>query len=154
MLRSAPPKKREVVDFILFVYSSHTVKSPLSLAEWEIVDDFIMSRMAKQAPDDRLIVRIANSGYDAGHKCSFIACRDLKSQDWCKAVVRGIGWLSGLRRLTFRAWAKGEQPETRCCRLFFPSRFNNFEEDSLVPLIKKHNPPPPQRGSNYSKGVQ
>ena len=138
---STPPKKREVVDFILFVYSSHTVKSPLSLAEWEIVDDSIMSRMAKQAPDDPLLVRIANSGYDAAHKCGFIACRDLESQDWCKAVVRGIGWLSGLGRLTFRAWAKGEQPETRLCRLFFPSRFDKLEEDSLVPLIKKHNPP-------------
>ena len=151
---STPPKKRELVEHILFVYSSHVMKSPLSPDEWKMVDDSIMEKMASQDPGDPLVVRIANSGYDKAHKCGFIACRDLDSQNWCKAVVRGIHDSSGsARRMAYRAWAKGEQPETRTCRLFFPSRFDKLTEETLIILLKKHNSPL-QRGDLKLNNVE
>jgi hypothetical protein len=90
--------------------------------------------MADQAPDDPVLVRIANSGYDAAHRCGYIACRDLASENWCKNLI-GMG---GIGR--FRAWAKGEHPVVRTCRLFFPSRFDALSDDKLILLLKRHNP--------------
>ena len=42
--------------------------------------------------------------------------------------------------MAFRAWSKGEQPEVRLCRLFFPTRFDCLADDRLIPLLRKHNP--------------
>ena len=72
------------------------------------------------------------------HSCGFIACRDLTSANWCKAAILDMGKTD---TLLFRAWSKGEQPEIRRCRLFFPSRFDRIGEDVIIPLLIKHNPP-------------
>ena len=129
-----PPKAREVVSNILHVYSSQVSKNPISHEEWLGIDSLLIEAMADQAPDDPVLVRIANSGYDAAHRCGYIACRDLASENWCKNLI-GVG---GIGR--FRAWAKGEHPVVRTCRLFFPSRFDALSDDKLILLLKRHNP--------------
>ena len=131
-----PPKARVLVDNILYVYKSLVAKRPLGANEWHLIDAALMGAMAAQDPNTDPI-RIANSGYDAAHRCGFIACRDLASANWCKRAIHDMG----TQNLIFRAWAKGEQPETRICRLFFPTRFDRIGEDALIPLLVKHNPP-------------
>ena len=128
----SPPKARELVPNILYIYSTAVSKKPLSLFDWEGIDNFLIRKLAAQGSEGTR-VRIAHSGYDAAHKCGFIACRDLASENWVKSAVRG--------GTCFRAWSKGEQPEVRLCRLFFPSRFDCLSDDLLVPLLVKHNPP-------------
>ena len=132
-----PPKGKVMVENILYVYRSRTTKRPLSSSEWEHIDDALIEAQAvldlNAAP-----IRIVNSGYDAAHRCGFIACRDLISANWCKAAILDMGKTD---TLLFRAWSKGEQPETRRCRLFFPSRFDRIGEDAIIPLLIKHNPP-------------
>ena len=132
-----PPRARVLVEHILYVYGSVVAKRPLSPQDWELVDEELIGALATM---DYLTtpVRIVNSGYDATHRCGFIACRDLASANWCKSAILGMGG-NGMK--TFRAWAKGEQPEVRLCRLFFPSRFDKIGEDAIVPLLIKHNPP-------------
>ena len=134
---SSPPKnRREIVENILFVYATHTTKAPLSLSNWGLIDKGLIELLVNQDPTNPTMARIANSGYDAAHRCGFIACRDKASEDWCKAAIRRIS-SGGI----FRAWAKGEQPETRLVRLFFPSRFDQLSEEQLIPLIKRYNAP-------------
>ena len=128
----SPPKPRDLVQNILYVYSTKITKKPLSFEDWTVVDNHLIERLNAQHPDDPTLVRIANSGYDKAHKCGFIACRDQASEAWVKAA---------LRITIFRAWSKGEQPEVRLCRLFFPARFDCLHDDRLIPLLRKHNPP-------------
>ena len=128
----SPPKPRDHVQNILYVYSTKITKKPLSFEDWTVVDNHLIERLNAQHPDDPTLVRIANSGYDKAHKCGFIACRDQASEAWVKAA---------LRITIFRAWSKGEQPEVRLCRLFFPARFDCLHDDRLIPLLRKHNPP-------------
>ena len=136
-----PPKPREMVDNILFVYSTWTAKAPLTPGDWGRIDDFLIGEINGLDPANPRMIRIANSGYDSGHKCGFIACRDLDSANWCKASIHSLGGSLSGKGGFFRAWSKGEQPETRLCRLFFPHRFDKICEDQLVPLLKRHNPP-------------
>ena len=145
-----PPKAREMVEHILFVYSSWTNKAPINPREWGLIDSHLIGMELKQDPADPLI-RIANSGYDAAHRCGFIACRDQASADRCKSAIRGIGDPQSGK--AFRAWAKGEQPEARLCRLFFPTRFDSLSELLLIDLLKKHNPPL-QKGTLVLKNVE
>ena len=147
----SPPKPRVMVEHILFVYSTWTNKAPIDSKDWGIVDSHLIGRELVRSPSDPLI-RIANSGYDATHRCGFIACRDQASAEWCQAAIRGIGGPQYGVRGAFRAWAKGEQPEARLCRLFFPSRFDSLAEDTLIVSLKKHNPPL-QQGTLIPKGV-
>ena len=136
---SSPPKvRREIVENILFVYSTRTSKAPLSSQDWGLIDEHLIGMLAGQNPDSHVVVRIANSGYDKTHKCGFIACRDLESANWCKAAVLQLGGNSG--SVAFRAWAKGEQPEARPCRLFFPTRFDKLDDSQLIPLLLRYNP--------------
>ena len=146
-----PPKGRTLVEHILFVYSTWTNKAPIDAKDWGIVESHLLEMELRQNPSDPLI-RIANSGYDATHKCGYIACRDQASAEWCKTAIRGIGGPQYGARGAFRAWAKGEQPEARLCRLFFPTRFDSLSEDVLLLLLKKHNPSF-QRGTLVLKGI-
>ena len=136
---STPPRRREQVENIVFVYSTQVAKAPLSEGEWGLVDSFLIGKLAARDPNNPIIIRIANSGYDSAHRCGFIACRDLASENWCKTVIRMMGGGSPAIK-SFRAWSKGEVPEIRLCRLFFPSRFDSLSEDQLIPLLKRHNP--------------
>ena len=147
----SPPKARVVVEHILFVYATWTNKAPINASDWGIVDSHLLGMEIQQDPSEPLI-RIANSGYDAAHRCGFIACRDLASADWCKRTIHGIGGPQFGAKGAFRAWAKGEQPEARLCRLFFPSRFDSLTDDTLMTLLKKHNPSLGQ-GTLLLKGV-
>ena len=147
----SPPKARVLVEHILFVYSTWTNKAPINASDWGIVDSHLLGMEIQQDPSEPLI-RIANSGYDAAHRCGFIACRDLASADWCKRTIHGIGGPQFGAKGAFRAWAKGEQPEARLCRLFFPSRFDSLTDDTLMTLLKKHNPSLGQ-GTLLLKGV-
>ena len=88
---STPPRKRELVDNILFVFSSQVTKAPLSEGEWGLVDFFLIGKLAARDPTNPVIIRIANSGYDSAHRCGFIACRDSTSENWCKTVIRMMG---------------------------------------------------------------
>ena len=128
----SPPKSRVLVQNILYIYATKTAKKPISAWDWSSVDNHLIEQLNAQHPDDPTLVRIANSGYDAAHKCGFIACRDQSSEAWVK---------SALKVTAFRAWSKGEQPEVRLCRLFFPTRFDCLQDDRLIPLLRKHNPP-------------
>ena len=136
----SPPKTRELVEHILFVYSTWTNKAPINSKDWSLVDAHLLEMELKQNPSDPLI-RIANSGYDAAHRCGFIACRDMASAEWCKTAIRKIGGPQFGSKGAFRAWAKGEQPEVRLCRLFLPTRFDSLLDDQAMTLIVKHNPP-------------
>ena len=129
----SPQKTKTLLPNILYVYSTAVSKAPLSQYDWEGIDTFLIQKLALLNPGEDTRIRIASSGYDAAHKCGFIACRDLLSENWVKSAIRG-----GTR---FRAWSKGEQPEVRLCRLYFPSRFDCLNDDILVPLLQKHNPP-------------
>ena len=84
----SPPKARELVPNILYIYSTAVSKKPLSLFDWEGIDNFLIRKLAAQGSEGTR-VRIAHSGYDAAHKCGFIACRDLASENWVKSAVRG-----------------------------------------------------------------
>ena len=147
----SPPKPRVMVEHILFVHSTWTNKAPMDSKDWGVVDSHLIEKVLARSPSDPLI-RIAHSGYDATHRCGYIACRDLASAEWCQATVRRIGGSQYGVRGAFRAWAKGEQPEARLCRLFFPSRFDNLSEDVLILSLKKHNPTL-QQGTLVPKGV-
>ena len=135
------PKPRELVEHILFVYSTWKNKVRIDSRDWEMIDAHLLEMELNQDPDDPLVIRIANSGYDANHRCGFIACRDLASAEWCKKVIHNIGGLSSGSRGTWRAWSKGEQPEAILCRLFFPTRFDNLTEPQIIRLLEKHNTP-------------
>ena len=139
----SPPKSRVLVQNILYIYATKTAKKPISAWDWSSVDNHLIEQLNAQHPDDPTLVRIANSGYDAAHKCGFIACRDQSSEAWVK---------SALKVTAFRAWSKGEQPEVRLCRLFFPTRFDCLQDDRLIPLLRKHNPPPLGQASLTLKG--
>jgi hypothetical protein len=141
-----------MVENILFVYSTWTNKAPIGATDWGIVDSHLLSMELRQDPSDPLI-RIANSGYDATHRCGFIACKDLASAEWCKRTIHGIGGPQYGAKGAFRAWAKGEQPESRLCRLFFPSRFDSLDDHTLELSLLKHNPPL-QQGTLTLKGVE
>ena len=147
----SPPKARVLVEHILFVYSTWTNKAPINASDWGIVDSHLLGMEIQQDPSEPLI-QIANSGYDATHRCGFIACKDSASADWCKRTIRGIGGPQYGAKGAFRAWAKGEQPEARLCRLFFPSRFDSLTDETLMLLLKKHNPSLKQ-GTLLLKGV-
>ena len=140
-----------MVENILFVYSTWTNKAPIGAADWGIVDSHLLAMELRQDPSDPLI-RIANSGYDATHRCGFIACKDLASADWCKRTIHGIGGSQYGEKGAFRAWSKGEQPESRLCRLFFPSRFDSLDDFALELSLLKHNPPLKQ-GTVTVKGM-
>ena len=145
------PKDRVLVEHILFVYATWTNKAPIDSKDWGVIDSHLIGMELKQGPADPLI-RIANSGYDATHKCGFIACRDQATAEWCQTAIRGIGGVQSGTRGAFRAWAKGELPEARLCRLFFPSRFDSLDENTLILSLKKHNPPL-QRGTLILKAT-
>ena len=147
----SPPKARVLVEHILFVYSTWTNKAPINASDWGIVDSHLLGMEIQQDPSEPLI-QIANSGFDATHRCGYIACKDLASADWCKRAIRGIGGPQYGAKGAFRAWAKGEQPEARLCRLFFPSRFDSLTDETLMLLLKKHNPSLKQ-GTLLLKGV-
>ena len=149
--KAKTPPKRVMVENILFVYSTWTNKAPIGAADWGIVDSHLLAMELRQDPSDPLI-RIANSGYDATHRCGFIACKDLASADWCKRTIRGIGGSQYGEKGAFRAWSKGEQPESRLCRLFFPSRFDSLDDFALELSLLKHNPPLKQ-GTVTVKGM-
>ena len=58
-------------------------------------------------------------------------------------------WVKAALGVTaFRAWSKGEQPEVRLCRLFFPARLDCLQDDRLIPLLLNS----PQ--SNWQLGLQ
>ena len=147
----SPPKDKVLVEHILFVYSTWTNKAPIDSVDWGVIDSHLIGMELKLGPADPLI-RIANSGYDATHRCGFIACRDLATAEWCQTTIRGIGGVQYGTKGAFRAWAKGEQPEARLCRLFFPTRFDSLDEDTLILSLKKHNPPL-QRGTLILKSL-
>ena len=136
----SPPKAREQVDHILYVYNSWTVKRPLAQSDWSMIDDYLIEALDDFDPNLPYLVRIANSGFDAAHRCGFVACRDEESAAWCKKTILGMGDGGKDSRRLFRAWSKGEQPEIRLCRLFFPSRFDRVDDSHLLPLLCKHNP--------------
>ena len=135
-----PPKAKTLVEHILFVYSTWTNKAPINSNDWALVEAHLLETELKQDPSDSLI-RIANSGYDATHRCGFLACRDLASAEWCKSAIRRIGGPQYGSKGAFRAWAKGEQPEARLCRLFLPTRFDTLTNTQIMTLLVKHNPP-------------
>ena len=127
-----PPKGKVLVQNILYVYATKFSKKSLTPWEWASVDNHLIERLNALNLDDTNLIRIANSGYDVTHKCGFVACRDQASEVWVKAA---------LEVTPFRAWSKGEQPEVRLCRLFFPARFDCLQDDRLIPLLCKYNPP-------------
>ena len=88
-----PPRARVLVEHILYVYGSVVAKRPLSPQDWELVDEELIGALATM---DYLTtpVRIVNSGYDATHRCGFIACRDLASANWCKLAILGMGGMA------------------------------------------------------------
>ena len=127
----SPPKTRDLVQNILYIYATKVSKRPLTPGGWGVVDGILLDKITSQDPNDPILVRIANSGYDASHRCGFVACRDPASEAWVK---------SALSDSAYRAWSRGEQPEVRLCRVFLPARFDSLDEDQLIPLILKHNP--------------
>ena len=133
----SPPKARVLVQNILYVYSTSDSKKALSLSDWEAIDNHLILKEVSQEPGNS--VKIAKSGYDSVHKCGYIACKNLVSENWVKDVIRCLGGGPNLPS-PFRAWSKGEQPETRICRLFFPSRFDCLNDNMLVPTLLRHNP--------------
>ena len=129
--KSPPQKTRDLVQNILYVYSTKVSKKPLTPGGWGVVDGILLDKITSRDPNDPTLVRIANSGYDATHRCGFVACRDPASEAWVK---------SALHDSAYRAWSKGEQPEVRLCRVFLPARFDSLDDDVLIPLILRHNP--------------
>ena len=127
----SPQKTRDLVQNILYIYSTKVSKRPLTPGGWGVVDGILLDKITSQDPNDPTLVRIANSGYDATHRCGFVACRDPASEAWVKSALSGSA---------YRAWSKGEQPEVRVCRVFLPARFDSLDEDQLIPLVLKHNP--------------
>ena len=127
----SPQKTRDLVQNILYVYSTKVSKRPLTPGGWGVVDGILLDKITSQDPNDPTLVRIANSGYDASHRCGFVACRDPASEAWVKTALRDSA---------YRAWSKGEQPEVRLCRVFLPARFDSLDEDQLIPLVLRHNP--------------
>ena len=132
-----PPKR---VDNILFIYSTSTSKQPLAYGDWEQIDLHLLNKLASPGSGDP-VARIANSGYDVTHKCGFIACRDLITENWCKSVILRLGGGLGRGVGAYRAWSRGEQPEARLCRFYFPTRFDGLNDDQIISLLVRHNPP-------------
>ena len=133
----SPPKARVLVQNILYVYSTSDSKKALSLKDWEAIDNHLILKEVSQEPGNS--VKIAKSGYDSAHNCGYIACKNLASENWVKDVIRCLGGGPNLPS-PFRAWSRGEQPETRICRLFFPARFDCLNDNMLVPILLRHNP--------------
>ena len=133
----SPPKARVQVQNILYVYSTSDSKKDLSPGDWETIDQHLILKEVSQEPGN--CVKIAKSGYDSVHKCGYIACKNLVSENWVKDVIRCLGGGPNLPS-PFRAWSRGEQPETRVCRLFFPTRFDCLHDNMLVPILLRHNP--------------
>ena len=134
-------KNKERVEDILHVYSSKNRKSPISALEWEYIESHLITLHTMHVLSDKSdpkAVRVAHSGFDDKHGCGFIACRDSDSANWHKEAIKSIEGSGGL---VFRAWAKGDLPEVRLCRLYLPSRFQDIPVEKILELIKAYNPP-------------
>jgi hypothetical protein len=83
--------------------------------------------------DDLLVAR---SGYDAAHRCGFIAAESATSAEWHKGVILGYG--GGVKK--FRAWARGEHPTLFQLRVFLPPRYNIIPSTDSVKILCTYNP--------------
>jgi hypothetical protein len=75
------------VENILHIYSSHDSKVPISNRDWHIIEQYTLHNLLTQKSisiDDLLVVR---SGYDAAHKCGFIAAESVASAEWHKKII-------------------------------------------------------------------
>ena len=135
----AASKQKERVEYLLHVYSSKNKKSPISQCEWDYILEILIDLHTSQVLEGRINpkeVSVAHTGFDDKHHCGFIACRNEESAAWHKKAVETV---TGSDGLVFRAWAKGDLPQVRLCRIYLPARFDRIPVDKVIPLIKAYN---------------
>ena len=127
------PKTRpdEIGKYILHIYSTQDRKNPLSLQDWNRVDEQLIHGLVNH-PEP---IQIASSSYNAKHWFGYVACRDLESQDWVKRLVRGMRG----NEVGYRAWSRDEKPIMPVCRLFLPSRFDSLDDATAIAQLCKYN---------------
>ena len=133
---SKPKRDAERVEHILHVYATQNKKQQISSCDWDYVLEHLIDLHQEHVLNGKIdpsLIKVAHTGFDATHGCGFIACRTSDSAAWHKKAVAMMK--------DFRAWAKGEQPEVRLCRLFLPTRVDSLLDDQAMTLIVKHNPP-------------
>ena len=136
----AASKPKDRVDDILHVYASKNKKTPISQCEWDYIMEILIDLHTSHVLSGQINpseVRVAHTGFDGKHRCGFIACRNEKSAAWHK---KAIDTVKGSDGLTFRAWAKGDLPQVRLCRIYLPTRFERIPDEKVIPLIKAYNP--------------
>ena len=121
----------EIGKFILHIYSTQDRKNPLSLQDWNRVDEQLIRGLVNH-PEP---IQIASSSYNAKHWFGYVACRDLESQDWVKRLVRGMKG----NGFGYRAWSRDEKPILPVCRLFLPSRFDSLDDATAIVQLHKYN---------------
>ncbi len=122
----------EMGKFILHIYSTQDRKNPLSLEDWNRVDEQLIQGLIEH-PDP---IQITSSSYVSKHWFGFVACRDEKSQDWVKGLVRTMRG----NNVGYRAWSRDEKPFLPVCRLFLPSRFDSLDDATALQQLLKYNP--------------
>ena len=78
---------------------------------------------------------MVRSGYDAAHKCGFIAAESVASAEWHKRIISSFD----KDRKKFRAWAKGEYPTLFQIRVHLPSKYNIIPSEESSHILKKYN---------------
>jgi hypothetical protein len=125
-------RPEELGKFILHIYSTHDRKNPLSLKDWNQVDEQLICGLVNH-PEP---IHIVSSSYNAKHWFGYVACKDLESQDWVKRLVGGMGG----NEVGYRAWSRDEKPIMPVCRLFLPSRFDSLDDATAIVQLYKYNP--------------
>ncbi len=125
-------RPEEQAKYILHIYSTKDRKNPLSLEDWNRVDEQLILGLV----DHPEPVQIASSSYNSKHWFGFVACMDIESQNWVKKLVLGMRG----NNLGYRAWSRDEKPLLPVCRLFLPSRFDGLDETIILKQLLKYNP--------------
>jgi hypothetical protein len=129
-------KPLERVENILHVYATHDSKVPITNADWHIIEQHLLRMLLAHDSGSMDDLLVARSGYDAAHRCGFIAAESATSAEWHKGVVLGYG--GGVKK--FRAWARGEHPTLFQLRVFLPSRYNIIPSTDSVKIFCTYNP--------------
>ena len=132
----AASKPQERVENILYIYSSHDSKVPISNGDWHTIEQYTLQNLLSQdsiSTDDLLV---AKSGYDTAHKCGFIAAESIASAEWHKKIISGYE-RDGQK---FRAWAKGEHPTLFQIRIYLPAKYNIIPSVQSSNILKNYNP--------------
>jgi hypothetical protein len=131
---SKPKRDAERVEHILHVYATQNKKQQISSCDWDYVLEHLIDLHQEHVLNGKIdpsLIKVAHTGFDATHGCGFIACRTSDSAAWHKKAVAMMK--------DFRAWAKGDTPPVRLCRIYLPIRFDNIPETKVIALIKAYN---------------